>query len=108
MNPFIRAIKKSYNIELVPSTKNEVDIYNDNNEFKKYKSNFVKTYNKQLLKISYYLNNDKRYLYVNKTSKIKTLSSIGNFMCISFHYILLTLTLFICLLCLFVCLIKVF
>ena len=95
---FIRAIKKSYNIELVPSTKNEVDIYNDNNEFKKCKFNFVKTYNKQLLKISYYLNNDKRYLLVNKTSKIKTLSSIGNFMCISFHYILLTLTLFICLL----------
>ena len=95
---FISSMKASYNIELVPLKKNNVYIVNDDDEFKECQSNVVKKYNKQLLKISYMFKNDKRYLLINKTSKVKTLSSIGNFMCISFHYILLSLTLFICLL----------
>ena len=95
---FIRAMKVSYDIELIPSKKNIVYIYTDDKEFKEFNFNRVKKYNKQLLKISYMFKNDKSYLYVNKTSKIKTYSNISNFIYISFHYIVLSVTLFICLL----------
>ena len=97
-NRFIRAMKFSYNIELIPSKKNIMYIYNDDNEIREVKFNQDKKYNKNLLKISYMFKNDKRYLFVNKTSKIRTLSNIINFIYISFHYILLSVTLFICLL----------
>ena len=95
---FVRAMKLSFNIELLPSKKNVVYIYNDDNEFKEYNFNQVKKYNKQLLKISYKFKNDKSYLYTKKTKTIKTYSNITNFVYISFHYILLSVTLFICLL----------
>ena len=95
---FVRAMKVSYDIELVPSKKNNLYLNNDDKEINEYKMNLGKKYNKQLLKISYMFKNDKRYLLINKTNKIKTYSNISNFIYISFHYILLSLTLFICLL----------
>ena len=95
---FVRAMKVSYDIELVPSEKNNLYLNNDDKEINEYKMNLGKKYNKQLLKISYMFKNDKRYLLINKTNKIKTYSNISNFIYISFHYILLSLTLFICLL----------
>ena len=97
-NRFLRAMKVSYNIELIPSKKNVMYIYTDDNEIKEYNFNQVKKYNKQLLKISYMFKKDKRYLLIRKASKIRTYSKINNFICISFHYIVLTVTLFICLL----------
>ena len=95
---FIRAMKVSYDIELIPSKKNVLYIYNDSDEIEKYNFNRVKKYNKQLLKISYIFKNDKRYLYINKTRKIKNYTKINRFISISFHYIVLSVTLFICLL----------
>ena len=43
-------------------------------------------------------NNDKRFLLVNKTNRIKTYLKITKLIYISFHYIVLSFTLFICLL----------
>ena len=96
-NSFLRAMKVSYDIELKPSLKNKVYVYNDNNEIKEVNLNRVKRYNKELLKILYLFKNDNKYLYLNKTTKIKGYMKITNFFYISFHYILLSLTLIICL-----------
>ena len=95
---FIRAMKVSYNIELIPSKKNIMYIYTDDNEIKEFNFSQVKRYNKKLLKISYMFNNDKRFLLVNKTNRIKTYLKITKLIYISFHYIVLSFTLFICLL----------
>jgi hypothetical protein len=91
-------MKVSYNIELIPSKKNIMYIYTDDNEIREYNFDRVKKYNKQLLRISYMFKKDKRYLFIKKTNKIRTYSKIYNFVCISFHYIVLSVTLFICLL----------
>ena len=87
-NSFLRAMKVSYDIELQPSLKNKVII-----DGKEINLNRVKKYNKQLLKIRYLFKNDKKYLFLNKTSKIKGYMKITNFFYISFHYIILSLTL---------------
>ena len=96
-NLFIRAMKISYDLELKPSNKNKIYVYNENNEIEEVNLNRVKKYNKELAKISYLFNKDKRYLLLNKTTKIKGYLKITNFFYISFHYILLSLTLMICL-----------
>ena len=96
-NSFVRAMKVSYDIELQPSQKNKIFIYNENNEIKEVNLDRVKKYNKQMLKISYLFKNDKKYLFLNKTTKIKGYMKLTNFFYISFHYILLSLTLIICL-----------
>ena len=95
---FVRAMKVSYNIELIPSKKNRLYLYNDDREIKEYNFNKVKKYNKKLLKISYMFKNDKRYLYISKTNKIITYTKINKLIFICFHYIVLSVTLFICLL----------
>ena len=96
-NLFVRAMKLSYDLELQPSNKNKIYVYNENKEFKEVNLNRVKKYNKELAKISYLFNKDKKYLLLNKTTKIKGYLKITNFFYISFHYILLSLTLMICL-----------
>ena len=96
-NSFLRAMKISYDIELQPSKKNKIYIYSENDEIKEVNLNRVKKYNKQMLKISYLFKNDKKYLFLNKTTKIKGYMKLTNLFYISFHYILLMLTLIICL-----------
>ena len=96
-NHFIRAMKLSYDLELQPSNKNKIYVYNEDNEFKEVNLSRVKKYNKVLAKISYLFNKDKKYLLLNKTTKIKGYLKITNFFYISFHYILLSLTLMVCL-----------
>ena len=92
---FLKSMKSSYDIELQPSNKNKIYVYNENNEIKEVNLNRVKKYNKQMLKISYLFKNDQKYLLINKTTKIKGYMKITNFFYISFHYILLSLTLII-------------
>ena len=96
-NRFVRAMKLSYDLELQPSNKNKLYVYNENNEIIEVNLNRVKKYNKELAKISYLFHKDKKYLLLNKTTKIKGYLKITNFFYISFHYILLSLTLMICL-----------
>ena len=95
-NSFIKAMKISYDIELQPSLKNKIYIYNEDNEIKEVNLNRVKKYNKQMLKILYLFKNDKKYLFLNKTTKIKGYMKLTGFFYIIFHYILLLLTLIIC------------
>ena len=97
-NTFLRAMKVSYDIELKPSLKNKNYICDDNNEIKEVNLNRVKKYNKDLLKILYLFKNNKKYLFIKKTAKIKGYMKFNNFFYISFHYILLSLTLIICIL----------
>ena len=89
---FLRAMKVSYDIELQPSLKNRVII---NNEGKQINLNKVKKFNKQMLNIAYKFKKDKKYLFLNKTAKIRGYDKITSIFYISFHYILLTLTLMI-------------
>ena len=96
-NSLLRAMKVSYDIELKPSKKNKIYIYNENNDIEEVNLNRIKKYNKQMLKISYLFKNDKKYLFLNKTTKIKGYMKLTNLFYISFHYILLLLTLIICL-----------
>ena len=95
-NSFIKAMKISYDIELQPSSRNKIYVLNEDNEIKEMNLNRVKKYNKQMLKILYLFKNDKKYLFLNKTAKIKGYVKLTSFFYILFHYILLLLTLIIC------------
>ena len=86
-NSFIRAMKVSYNIELITSFVRDIDKNID-----KY---IYKAYNKYVLKLLYLFKGDKRILKVRKSSKTRNLIKIQGFIYISFQYLFLIMTLLI-------------
>ena len=84
---FIRAMKVSYNIELVPSFISEID--------RKVEQYLYKPYNKDALRLLYLFKEDKSIFKVDKNSKTKRIIKIRGFIYISFQYLFLILTLLI-------------
>ena len=84
---FIRSMKVSYNIELIPSfeTSNDKSI----NEY------IYKSYNKKILRLLYLFKGDKRIFKININSKNSILNKLRDFSYISFQYLFLLLTLLI-------------
>ena len=84
---FIRAMKVSYNIELIPSYTTQID--------KNIDQYIYKAYNKYVLKLLFLFQGDKRLLKVQKNSKTRRLINVRNFIYISFQYLFLIITLLI-------------
>ena len=87
LKSFIRAMKVSYNIELVPSFIREIDKNIDKYIFR--------PYNKYVLKLLYIFKSDKRLLKIRKNQKSLRLTNIRSFIYISFQYLFLIITLLI-------------
>ena len=84
---FIRAMKVSYNIELIPSFETTRD--------KKVKEYLYKPFNKITMKLLYLFKGDKRYFKLKNNSKKNILNKIRGFIYISFQYLFLLITLLI-------------
>ena len=84
---FIRAMKVSYDIELIPSFEKEKD--------KQINEYLTKSYNKTFMKLLYLFKGDKRYLKIKNNSKKSFIDKIRRFIYISFQYLFLYITLLI-------------
>ena len=84
---FIRAMKLSYNIELIPSLETKKD--------KLINEYLYKPYNKTTLKLLYLFKGDKRIFKISNESKRSILNKIRDFLFISFQYLFLFTTLLI-------------
>ena len=84
---FIRAMKVSYNIELIPSFETKRD--------KRINEYLYKPYNKTALKLLHLFKGDKRIFGLTNESKRNILNKIRDFLYISFQYLFLLITLLI-------------
>ena len=84
---FIRAMKVSYNIELIPSDGPKND--------KKMAQYTYKKYNKTILRLLYLFKGDKSFFKIKKNSKRIVLNKIRQFLYISFQYLFLLMILLI-------------